>query len=259
MKSLPIILSVFALFLAPIAAQDDAAGLAKGDQLIQNLQPEQAGSAAPVQTFEAFLGENSVGYGILSMTLRKGATGMVYDYSHEVGLRMSDGTVIRGVIAGVLSPSFTPLSIRTERKATSKDGAAHTFSTELQVQGQQVTISSNENGKKTESKAALPAGTTIVFGIEALVGRLVVACQDSFAVRELQPDSGALKTVTLSTIAMPDGSFRVGASRDGRNVDVSFLISKTGSLLEFGDPNSEYAERPCTAQRLEELKALLAK
>lgn len=255
MKPLLFAIALFTFALSPLRAQDEAAALAKGDQLLKGLAPQPEATAAAPQTFEAFLADQSVGYAVLALAARKDAAGLVHDYSHEIVLRLPDGAVIRTRVSGVLSATYTPQSLRLERKATAKTGAARTTLVELNVQGRQVSVTTTENGKSSESKAELPAGATVVFGIEAFLGKLIATSQEPFALRELQPDSGAVKTVTFSTIAMPDGSFRVSASRDGASVHESYLVANTGTLLEFGDPNSEFAERPCTAKRFEELKA----
>ena len=245
------------LCAASTEADERADGLKRGEQLLRELKPLTEGHPE-TDYYELVKDGEAVGFTIVSLEAVKEEQRLVHRYSNESGITISEQTKLLGSMNVTLTPRFSPIRIEIEHTMIEAPGFILTNEEELLVGEKTISISKKSRGPKVSREVPTPQGP-FVFAVTSLLQRVDFAKYPSFSLRRLDPANGQTTDLHFSVKTKPDGSREVSSTTDDGKEALRVVMSPDGTVSSWTLAPSPYVEKRTTKERVEELKARLAK
>ncbi|MFO0947194.1 MAG: hypothetical protein U1D30_14835 [Planctomycetota bacterium] len=229
----------------------------EGDRKLEKIAPL-ADNHSEKTYFEVQYANRAVGVGILSLKAHREQEKLVYEYEHDVRIKMPNGLVMILNIQATLTPKYRPLAIDVQRSVTLPDGQTFNGSQAVTVEQTRIVTVSNEGGIKNTREVPLPA-TDFIYGVDALIGHLDFKNQKKdFVFRHLDLESGQPTELHFHWTVNQSRKEQLNVSKDGgKTMDEFFLFEWSGEMVGYGKMEPPFVEVKSNESRYNEVKKLL--
>lgn len=231
--------------------------IAEGERRLESLAPLKDNHAEKT-FFEVQYANRAVGVGMLSLNAHRAGEKLVYEYQHDVRIKMPNGLIMILNIEATLTPRYRPLAIDVTRSVTLPDGQSFPGSQSVTIDETRVITTTNEGGVKTTREVPLPGGH-FVYGVDSLVGHAEFKKQKKdFVLRHLDLESGLPTELHFHWTVSESRKEQLNVSKDGgKTMDEFFLFEWSGELVGYGKIEPPFVEVKTTESRYNEVKKLL--
>ena len=240
-------------------AQDTHLALKEGERQLAQLPALKEGQAQTLH-FEIQLAGRAVGVGELVLQAARREGQLIYEYRHQISVRLASQGTTRVVMSATLQPDFRPLSVLVTWTVSPPDGPPSSRSLSAAVERERVVIKISQSEHTQIKEVPLPEGP-IVFGVDSLVDRLSESLRyrrkKDFGLRQLDVKTGELVVIYHHWTRNDKGDLQLSLSRDGKSPDEYFVFDREGSLAAYGKINPPFVELKVDQSRMTEVRKAL--